>query len=84
MCRIYALLRLLLNAAQETITKQRRELDLLCPLRKEYQTAQGLTEAQTLELGEQRKLRQDLYNSCKRNVELAAQLEDSQRDNDHL
>lgn len=74
----------IVNAAQETITKQNRELDLLRPLTKEYETAKGLIEAQTLELRGQSQLGHDLYNPRKRNVELAAQLEDAQRDNDHL
>lgn len=46
-------LRMLLGAGQQTIAKYDRELDLLRPLTTEYQPAQNLIDAQTLELGEQ-------------------------------
>ena len=53
-------LRILLDAAQQTIAKQDRELDLPRPLIKEYQSAQNLIVAQPLGLGEQRQLREML------------------------
>lgn len=74
-------LRLLLDAAQQTIDKQDREVDVLRPLTKEYPSAQNLVDTQTPELGEQRQLREDLLKARKRNVELPAQLEGAQQDN---
>ena len=70
--------RLPLDATHQTISKQDKDLDLLRPLTKEYQSVQILIGAQTLVLGKQRQLREGLLKARKRNVELATQLESAQ------